>query len=640
MARLKDNFFNYVNKEWVDNTIIPDEYNKWGQFKILQKETNEKINNLLLYDNSIVGLFYKQALQCNMNTNDFNIELLNLFINYIKSSDNIHRLFKRTIKLNFKFNIPLPLDWSVGPSYLNSKQNILHISSNGLGLPDRDYYFLPEKEEIRNKYLDFIKEYSENLNDYMVKGYFFPISIKQNIINIDPITIFNLEKQLAEKTFTSEQDRDSTIKNNMTTWDDIIISYPNITFIKKIFKKAKKKPQEINIMNIKYVEMLNNIIDIVPLDTWKQYFIWHTILCFNNVLSNRILECHFNFYNKIILGTKKMKPLWERTFILTESYLGELVGKLYVKKYSNVNMKETVENMIFYIKMELKNYIQSNSWMENNTKIKAIEKLDKMKIKIGYPEKLIKKYHKLHLPTTNQFLHNIIKINDFHLYYELKKLYMPVDTYEWSMYAHEVNAYYSPDQNEIVFPAGILQEPFFFINNISASFGGIGSVIGHEIIHGFDDDGSKYDSDGNLKNWWTDNDFKKYKIQTQNIKEQYDNHDIIGQKLNGQLTLGENIADIGGIALSFKAMEKYCKDKNITMDKKQFFISYANIWKSKARNEYILHSILTDPHSPPLWRVNGALPNVKSFYETFDITINDIMYLPENKRADIWGSNI
>jgi predicted metalloendopeptidase len=270
----------------------------------------------------------------------------------------------------------------------------------------------------------------------------------------------------------------------------------------------------------------------------------------------------------------------------------------------------------------------------------ALEKLNKMRVKIGYPTKITKNFKRLDLKPTHKLLRNILNIKRFNIRHDIKKIYTMIDRNEWHMLAHEINAYFSPSHNEIVFPAGILQKPFFSLEQSDGfNFGGIGVIIGHEIIHGFDDQGCKFDGDGNLKNWWTNSDLEKYKKNTNIVKEQYDKHMIEGKNVNGELTLGENIADIGGVTLSFKAFKKYIKNKSDNIKEHQdFFINFANVGKSTALKEYTHHAVLTDPHSPPIWRINGSLPNIKSFYDTFDIKPTDKMWL--DNRADIWGSNM
>ena len=334
-----------------------------------------------------------------------------------------------------------------------------------------------------------------------------------------------------------------------------------------------------------------------------------------------------------------------RSIEFTENLLGKLLGQLYVKRYFDKKSKLKVIQMINYIKKELNNILLNNDWMAEETKKKAIEKLNKMNVKIGYSDTDEINYDLLDVSEKNHLLINLINIRSFNNNHRIKKLYEPLNKNQWFMNYHQVNAYYSPSLNEIVFPAGILQSPFFSLSqNMGFNFGGIGSIIGHEITHGFDDQGSKYDGDGNLNNWWTKEDFIKYKAKTNIVKKQYSEYEILGKKINGDLTLGENIADIGGVYISLKAFERYLKDHpkdNVKINnftpKQLFFINYANIWKSKSTDEEIKRKLIVDPHSPPIFRVNGVLRNIDDFYKEFEIKETDTLYLKYNLRVKIFS---
>jgi putative endopeptidase len=399
---------------------------------------------------------------------------------------------------------------------------------------------------------------------------------------------------------------------------------------------------------------LNKLMKLTNLNIWKQYFIFNLIKEFYYCLSEEIEQEYFNFYNKVLKGTKTMKSQWERTIEYLNSVVGELIGLEYASRFFKPEAKLLAEEIVYLIKTELEDYLKTNDWMEPATKTKALEKLSLMGTKIGYPNLVKKNYAELNISEANPVIENIINGRIFTNKYYLMALYEPLDRSLWFMNAHSVNAYYSPNLNEIVFPAGILQEPFFSPNqDIAYNFGGFGMIIGHEITHGFDDEGSKYDAYGNLNNWWTPTDFNHYKQKTQQIINQYNKYQIDGQNVNGELTLGENIADIGGLALSFRAFKKYVqcqqnKNKikiNYTMlsnqtnltDEQKFFVNFANIWKSKGRTEDVHQRILLDVHSPPIFRVNGSVRNINEFYQAFNIKLTDKLYLKPEERVKIWG---
>ncbi len=631
-----DDFYNYVNNEWISNTKIPDDFQRWGVFQILQDHTLNKIKKILeTSDEKLHGDFkklkiiYNQVFDYEKRSDPSNIFFIQKIFDQINSCVNVDELFKLMFNYELDFNISFPVNIVITSNLKDANEVILHIGSGGLGLPDRDYYFLESKETIRNHYKKFIKNYSQLFG-----------------LILDPETIFNLEKKLAEKTFTRVQKRIPELGDNLTTWAELIKKVPNLKYMEKIFEKANKTPAKINILNPGYIQFINDLIHLTNINDWKQYFCLKIMLTVNNCLSEKIEKTYWDFYSSVISGTEKMKPIWKRALEHTEKLLGELLGKFYVENYFDKKSKEKAIQIFKYIKSELEVLLKNNKWMENDTKIKAIEKLNKMNIKIGYPDKYEKDYSLLEgISSSNSLLKNTIIIRKFNIRYKLKKLYKPVNRHQWSMFAHNVNAYYSPNLNEIVFPAGILQAPFFSIDQDDAfNFGGFGSVIGHEITHGFDDQGSKYDSNGNLNNWWTKSDLIKYNQKTDQVKKQFDNYKIEGESVNGSLTLGENIADIGGLFISLKAFENYLKDyPNLNVKKygftpKQlFFINYANIWKSKARKEEILQRLMTDPHSPPMFRVNGVLRNIDDFYDEFKVTSSNQMYLKPEERARIWN---
>ena len=629
-----NDFYNHVNYNWIENTKIPDGYSKWNVFQMLYDSNLNKIKKIL--DESKIStnknynklfVIYSQYYDYKKRSDPSNILYIQDIFNKINTCSTFTELFNLMFDYELSLNISFPINISVQSNLKNANEVILHIGSGGLGLPDRDYYFCESKVDIRDKYKEFIRTYSELFG-----------------ILIDSDIIFNIEKKIAEKTYTKVQKRIPELNDNLSNWDKIIKSLPNLYFIKKIFEKVEKSPCKINITNPKYLEFLNEFIQSNDLFNWKQYFCFKIMLTFYDCLNELIEKTHFDFYNGVLSGVQKMKSTWIRSIEYTESLLGELLGQFYVEKYFNQKSKIKVIQMIEYIKKELQYIITNNDWMEKQTKIKAIEKLNKINVKIGYPDKYNKNYDLVDISDKNSLLINTINIRTFDIYNRIKKLYEPLDRNQWFMNAHAVNAYYSPSFNEIVFPAGILQAPFFSLDQQMAfNFGGIGSIIGHEITHGFDDQGSKYDADGNLNNWWTKEDFAKYNLKTALVKKQYSNYEILGKKINGDLTLGENIADIGGVYISLKAFEKYLKDypeENIKYQgftqKQLFFINYANIWKSKSTKEDIHKKLVIDPHSPPIFRVNGVLRNIDDWYDEFNINKFNKLYLKLEDRVKIW----
>jgi putative endopeptidase len=628
-----DNFYKYVNYHWIEETKIPDGNAKWSIFQMIYDDNLKKIKLLLeqaMKSPKYNKLFimYSQYLDYEKRNNPSNILYIQQIFDKINSCISSTELFNLMYEYELLLNISFPLNTYIQSSFKDANEVILHLGSGGLGLPDRDYYLCQTKEDIRYKYKIFITEFSKLYG-----------------LVIDPEIIFNIEKKLAEKTYTKVKKRIPELSDNLSDWNSILKNYPNLEFISKLFKKAKIEPGKINITNPEYIKFINEFIALNELYNWKQYFCFKIMLTFHSCLSEIIEQAYFIFYSGILSGVKKMKTDWIRSIEFTESLLGQLLGQLYVEKYFNEQSKRKVMEMIEYIKKELHQILTNNDWMAKETKSKAIQKLNKINIKIGYPDKYVINYDLVEVSDSYPLMINFINIRTFEIKNKLDKLYKPLDRNQWFMNCHAVNAYYSPNLNEIVFPAGILQAPFFSLDqNMAFNFGGIGSIIGHEITHGFDDQGSKYDSEGRLNNWWTDDDFIKYKAKTDIVKHQYSNYQILGKNINGDLTLGENIADIGGVYISLKAFEKYLKDysnENVKLygfsPKQLFFINYANIWKSKSTQEDINKRLIIDPHSPPEFRVNGVLRNIDDFYDEFNVKKTNSLYLKPEFRVKIFS---
>jgi putative endopeptidase len=621
-----NDFYNYINSEWLEKNPIPDDKNRWGQFNVLSEKNKKEVKKLVeesLNSDSIelkkIGILYSQGLDLDARNN--NDEYLN-FIKIIDSINNKSDLMNYLYTISNLYQFISPLDLSSYSDLIDSKNNILHIFTSGLILPDRDYYFLDSKKDIIEKFKKFIVEYSNLFN-----------------IKINEENIFNLLKTLAEYTYTKTQKRDPNLLNNPTNLEEMNIKYPNL-LLSKFFSYYKINPGKINVSNPKFLKKVDEMVQHISLDIWKQYLKLCFIISIGSYVNSDAEKMKFDFFSKSISGTLKMEPLWKRSLNNVENQIGHLIGKLYVKKYFPYESKEIAENMIKFIKKELRNRLSNNDWMESKTKIKALKKIDSMNVKIGYPNKW-KDYSNLDISLDNSYFINNLNSNKFEVLDNLDEIYKKRDNSKWFMYAHQVNAYYSPSFNEIVFPAGILQKPFFNKDyDIELNFGGIGSVIGHEMTHGFDDQGCKFDHEGNLFDWWTDNDRKKYKERTEIIEKQFDNFVIENKNINGKLTLGENIADLGGVSISLNALESYliCKygNKDMCDSKKKFFKNYAKIWRCNTRKKEVLKRLIEDPHSPPIFRVNGVLSNLDDFYKCYNVKNNNKLWRDKLLRAKIW----
>lgn len=618
-----DDFYNYINKKWLDENPIPSDMNRWGQFNIIDEKNRERVHELLKED-SEDKIFKNAQILFNSFFHKSGKNKLNELILDVMNIKNITELRKMWFYLITHQLISSPVSYYVYADMNNSERNIMYASTGGLGLPDRDYYFLDTMKEKREKYKEFMKS-------------FYPLEL-----NYDEI--YNLENELAKWTFTKVEKRDPENYNNPTTSEEFKKKYPNL-ICQELFDLVEVEGSTMNISNPKFLKNFNDLFIDLNLNMLKEYFSWRLILSNAALVDSKYENKKFDFYGRYLSGTPEMKPTWKRAIDFTNSQLGEVIGIEFCKKYFPESSKNKCMEMVNYIKEELKERLLNNDWMTDDTKKKAVIKLEKMDVKIGYPNKEgLRDYSELRLNNSKTLFENNMTMNFFDVLENLGEVYKNKNKHRFHMYPHMVNAYYSPLNNEIVFPAGILQFPFFDENSeMIENFGGIGSVIGHEITHGFDDKGRQFDSDGNLNDWWDDQDAVKYKSKTDLIKELYASFTIDGKNLNGELTLGENIADLGGVSISLNALKKYLKNnpsedivKEGFTPTQRFFLSFGRIWRNKVRLEEAVKRLITDPHSPPQYRVNGVLMNLPDFYKAFSIKNGDGLYQEEDKIGSVW----
>lgn len=617
-------FYNYVNKEWLENNEIPTGYSRWGTFNEIDKENKDKLLSLI---NGIsetdetgmkVKILYDQFLNRKSKLREV-FDDVNGFLSKIIKFESKRELNKFICKKFNAYGISTPLMFSVDSDLDNSSLNILHISSSGLGLPDRDYYFDKKHKNILSEYKSFMENYLKLFG------------------NFDYNNILLIEEKLAECSYTKVEKRNPHLMNNKYDLEVINCNFKNF-YIKDILSILDLSPEnQINITNPKLIRRYYEMWNCITIKNWIDFYSWIYLRNIGQLLCKETDKIIFNFYSGVLNGVYDMKPIEERALDFVDSQIGMILSKIYVKKYFPNEKRQMVTDLVNSIKFTFKNKLENNEWMSKKTKLKALEKLEKMNFKIVSPnDNEWRDYTNLVISDQSSLVKNTLNAQAFEEKYDNSYLNKPVDKSRWFMNPHDVNAYYSPNYNEIVFPAGILQGDFFG-DNMVKNFGGIGVVIGHEITHGFDDEGRKFDSDGNLNNWFTDEDIKSFEKRATKLEKQFDSLSIEGMKLNGKLTLGENIADLGGVIISYNAMEEYMKDKDLTdNDRKTFFTSFAKIWKSKATPESTKLRVATDPHSPPIYRVNQILGNCKIFNDLYNIKETDDMYINEEDRADIW----
>lgn len=637
-----DDFFSYVNNNWIKKHPIPNEQSSWAIFHVLAEDIKHSLRGLL------ESISKKEKLSPELQKlNDFynsGMDEARLKREKGKALDNLFKLISgmKTKKDLTSFTGKLhsigifPL-WAffVEPDDKNSKKNIFRIFQSGLILPDREYYLSADKKfkDIRKKYLTHI----ENLSRLF--GSKFSISPKESKI------ILGIETELAKGSMTRVELRNIEAQYNKTSLNILRKKRKNILW-SDYFKIIGVKEEHLKTFLInqpKFIEKVDSLIAKISVDDWKKYFMWHIMKDSVSYLDDTLIQEDFNFRGKIIAGKKTLRPRWKRVVDIVDSSMGEVLGKLYVEKFFPMEAKRKMNMMIDDIFVAYRDRIKRLDWMGEATKKKALQKLSKIERKIGYPDRW-EKYGSLKVGR-DSFIQNHWNSQIFAIKKMFRKLDKPVDRKEWFMTPPTVNAYYWPNLNEIVFPAGILQPPSFDLRAPDAmNYGGIGSVISHEISHGFDDKGSTFDGFGNMKNWWTKDDRARFEKKTEKLVSQYGSYEVLpGMCCNGKLTLGENIADLGGVCIAYEALMNRIKKEpkkqktiNGFTPEQQFFMAWAREWAGSIRKEEMRNRLITDPHSPLRLRTNAVLANIDEFYTAFKIGPKNKLYLDPKERVKIW----
>lgn len=636
-----DDFYEYVNGNWLKKNPIPSTETRWGSFNILADSTRHRVK--LIVEEAArakdvekgsaqqkIRDFYNTAMDT-VSIDKMGAEPLTPLVKLVLSCQRKEDLVNVIADFH-SLGIGCFFNFYVGQDDKNSKENIIFLSQGGLGLPDRDYYLKddPESKNIREKYVNLI-------NDQM------------RLANIDfpdefSSTILKIETELAKNSRTRVALRDPEANYNKMPLTEFLGLVPSLP-LKLYFTKFNIQAKDVVVGQPEFFKSLNEMFSNFSLKELQAYLIWHLINERASTLSSEFVNNDFAFYEGVLSGAKEMKPRWKRVLGAMNGTMGELIGQLYVKKYFPPQAKERVTKLVNNLIAAYKERIKTRTWMEEQTKKAAIEKLDKVMLKLAYPDKW-KDFSALEVKT-DSYYENVNRAETFWFNYNLHKLGKPVDRTEWGMSPQTVNAYYNPGMNEIVFPAAIMQPPFFDPNADDAvNYGGMGVVIGHELTHGFDDQGSQYDADGNLKNWWTEADKARFKQNTAKLAKQFNSFAAIDTfHINGELTLGENIADLGGLIMAYSALQKVNMlqqavsaggGSNGFTPEQRFFINYAQIWRNNIRPEELKKRLKVDPHSPGKFRTNGPLPNIPEFYKAFNVTKENKMYLPQEERAEIW----
>lgn len=640
-----DNFFKFVNGKWVDETEIPADRTRWGSFDELRQRTDEDalaILNEAVADKKLdpksdqakaVNLY--KTIMDTVTRNKQGIAPLKPYLAKINAVKNVKDLQALMIEMEPVGGIGF-LGAGVGTDAKNSNRNVVTVGLGSLGLPDRDYYVSDEADskEKREKYEQHVAKMLQYLGEK-------PADAKKNAAKI-----LALEIAMAKPRLDRVERRDRRKTYNPMTVADLQKLTPSINWNTYLTGIGLPKLDSVIVSQPKYMTAIEDIFKQNKVDDWKEYMKWTLLNKSSGTLSTEIETANWEFYGKTLTGAIKQRPRNERALQTVNGSVGEALGKLYVAKKFPPEAKAKAEKMIKNVFLAFENRINKLPWMTKATKASAIEKLHKSRIKIGYPDKW-KDYSALAIVGPEKggtYFDNVKNIAKWSYKEDIEKLNKPVDKDEWFMSPQTVNAYYNPSYNEIVFPAAILQPPFYdYRADEAVNYGGIGAVIGHEISHGFDDSGSRYNADGNLVNWWSDEDLKQFTGLGGSLADQYSAlQPLPGIYVDGKFTLGENIGDLGGVNAAYDGLQLYLKENGNPglidgyTPEQRFFISWATIWRTKARDEAIKNQVKTDPHSPGMYRAYVPLQNVDAFYQAFGIKKGDGMYVEPEKRVKIW----
>lgn len=639
-VRPQDDFYNFVSGTWMKTAKIPSDKPTWGSFNKLADDTDNNsmtILNSLLKDKFADGTEGKKiqdlyATYMNMQKrNADGIKPIQADLNKIDAIKNLADLQNYLISVT-KDGENTFYGWGVDADLKNSKMNAVYLGNASLGL-GRDYY-----QKVNEKNTEALAEYTKYVASMLKEiGYKNADAAAKGIVAY--------EKSIAQTYLTNEQSRDNTLQYNPETMSQLSGLVKNVDlpgYLKKVGVSADK----VIIGELGYYKNLDKFISMQNLPVIKDYLKFHLVHGNASYLSEKLGDTRFAFYGKYLRGQQEQRALNKRGYELINGTLGEAFGKLYVDKYFPAEAKAQMVELIDYLKKSFAVHINGLAWMSSTTKVKAMEKLNKFTVKVAYPDKW-KDYSKLDIVSEakgGNLYSNLQNITEWQYNKDLAKIGKPVDKTEWGMTPQTVNAYYNPVNNEIVFPAAILQPPFFNPKaDAAVNFGGIGAVIGHEMSHGFDDSGAQFDADGNLVDWWTPEDKANFEKATKALASQYDKYEPVkGTNVNGTFTNGENIADLGGVNIAYDALQMYLKDKGnpgtisgYTQDQR-FFLSWATVWRTLSSEKYMVNQVKTDPHSPGYFRSFGPLTNVDAFYKAFDVKEGDKLYKKPADRIKIW----
>lgn len=641
----KNDFFRYVNGQWLDSTEIPADKTTWGSFNELRKRTDA--NALALLETASTSenidpdsdqakaVYLYQTIMDTVNRNEQGIEPLKPYLARIEAIQTKEDLQDYLTEMQL-FGGGGFFSFGVRADAKNSIQNAAYLYPGPLGLPDRDYYVAEDSDskEKRELYKQHITRMLQFLGD------------TEGEASESAQKILAFETKLAEPQMDKVERRDARKSYNPMKVEELQNQVSAIDWKSYFDAVGAGKVDTIIVSQPKYMVALQEKFEENNAEDWKEYLRWTLFKEAANSLTTEIERANWEFYSQTLQGAQEQLPREERALATINRTLGEALGKLYVEEHFPPEAKEKAEEMISNVVKAFENRIGNLEWMSDSTKLKAVEKLGTTNIKVGYPDKW-KDYSDLEIQSSEEggsYFQNMMNASRWNVQDNISKLGEPVDKDEWFMAPQIVNAYYNPSYNEIVFPAAILQPPFYdYQADAAVNYGGIGAVIGHEISHGFDDSGSRFDAQGNLNNWWTDEDLEQFEVLGGSLADQYDAIEVLDSVcINGKFTLGENIGDLGGVNAAYDGLQLHLQENGNPGEiagftpEQRFFMSWATVWRTKMRDEALKNLIKTDPHSPGMYRAVVPLQNIDAFYEAFDIKEGDEMYVKPEDRVSIW----
>ncbi len=640
--RPQDDFYEYANGNWIKNNPIPSTETSWGNFNVLNEKSKAALRSICIEasnnkanamgsNEQKIGDFYYSGMDSTTIENDKFGKVQYLFdrINGMKDKREIPTL----LALLHKFQCSAGFGLYVMADMKDSKVNMPYIYQSGIGLPEKSYYVSEDMKAVREAYKQHINNMFQLLGNDKTKS------------SVNAEIVFAMEKAFADSSMSAVELRDQEKQYNKLMYPELKIVCPNFNW-EMYFQGLGLPPMLPNIIvsQLPFMRQFSSMLEKEPLDNWKAYFSWQFEHSIAPKLHKAVVDEDFSFYGTMLSGAKKQQPRWKKVLGATEGALGEALGQLYVARNFSEESKKRVNVMVDNLTAAYIERINSRDWMSKSTKTAALTKLGTVLRKLGFPDTW-RDYSGLGIQK-DSYVMNFISSNIFDVTYNLGKLDKPVDRMEWGMTPATINAYYNPSNNEIVFPAGIMQAPFFDARADDAvNYGGMGAIIGHELTHGFDDQGSMFDSEGNMKNWWTTEDTKNFQSKTKKLVTQFNNFvaiDSMDLHVNGELTLGENIADLGGLTIAYFAYKHSLvgKPKPEKIDgftgEQRFFLSWAQSWRNSMLTKSLINQVKTNPHSPAKFRVIGPLSNIQEFYSAFNVLPKDKMYRKPEDRVLIW----